>query len=101
MSELRHRWHWLMGDRDLYHGYQQCLAYCRPGDALLLLGQHVYLLADQRFLSVPSTVKLYVLEEALLETGLNDFLTPDSTVINWNQVLNLLIDGYPLQQTWR
>lgn len=96
---IQKRWHWLMGSGDLYVSYQQCLALCLPDDALLLMGRHVWLLTDPRLQSV-TTVKTYALSESVEQTGLTDQVPPFVELVNWDQVLDLLEQHYPLQQTW-
>lgn len=100
MSEsLQQRWHWLMGHRELYASYQQCLALSLPGDAVLFMGRHVWLLTDPR-LQDETAIKLYALSESVEQAGLTRQLPPFVKLVNWNQVLSLLEQHYPLQQTW-
>ena len=103
MSEaLQKRWHWLMASRELYASYQQCLALCLPDDALLLMGQHVWLLSDPRLQAGALTraTKLYALSESVKQAGLAGQVPPFVELVNWNQVLELLEQQYSLQQTW-
>ncbi len=100
MSETRVRWHWLMGSRGLSASYQQCLRVCRAGDGILLLGQHVYLLADTGLLQPPENVSLYALAESVRSAGLMATVPPYIRLLEWSEVMALLERQYPLQQTW-
>ncbi len=94
------RWHWLMACRNLYDSYQQCLALSRPGDGLLFMGKHIYLLVDDRLQPPPEDISLFGLAEDLQMTGLSGKVPPYVQVVDWAEVLSLLEREYPLQQTW-
>jgi len=94
------RWQWLMGSRHLYQTYQQSLQLCQSGDALLLMGQHIYLLVDDRLYQPPLNVDLFVLVDDLKMAGLTAVVPSYVQVIDWQQVINLLAHRYCLQQTW-
>ncbi len=101
MSEQHQpRWHWLMAGSDLYGCYQRCLALCRTGDGLLLMGRHICLLADTRLQNPPVNIKIYALKEDIAMAGLKADVPPYVQIVDWNQVLNVLLQQYPLQQTW-
>lgn len=88
-----------MGSRGLHASYQQCAALCLPGDAVLLMGRHVWMLQHPAFAETPP-FKLYALAESISAAGLNQALPPHVEIVDWQQVLDLLEREYPLQQTW-
>lgn len=89
-----------MGSRGLLATYQRCLSVCLPGDALLLLGRHVWLLNDVGLRLDGPGIKYYALDISVAEAGLSGSVPESVQVVNWSQVLELLQQRYPLQQTW-